>query len=368
VQTYHAESARAGLQAAAAAGLAWEDFCLTAAELLERAIPNDGICLGPADPATSLLVGRVKTRMEDVDEQAFLAHEYGADDINRFSDLARRKVGVSILAEATQGRPELSERHRLMLAGTGLEHEMRGTLRSNAQMWGFYTIYRHAGRHGFSPAEAEYLHRLEPVLTTGLRRGLISTAVQRDQQVQGAAVVIVDAADRVVSATEAAEVWITELGGDLWSRLPVPVQVVVSAARGIPGQPPALPRVRLRAPSGRWVSVRAASIRGPHGVTTDIAVTMENAGPAAIIPLVVAAYGLTGRERGVVQQVLAGSSTTEIAAQLHLSPYTVQDHLKAIFEKTGVSSRRELQSRVFFDHYVSRFENGLDAEGWFAEG
>jgi DNA-binding CsgD family transcriptional regulator len=366
VKTYHAESARAALEAAAAAGLSWEDFGLTVIELLGRAIPNDGVCLGPSDPATTLITGRVKTDLNGADEVAFVQHEYGAQDVNRFSDLAQRPVGVSILDEATGGRPELSARHREMVATVNLHHEMRGTMRSERRMWGFYTIYRELGRSGFSPAEAEFMHRLEPVLTLGMRRGLISAGIER--QDSGAAVVIVNAADRVTSATPAAEERITDLGGELWSRLPVPVAIVVSAARGVPGLATQVPRMRLRSQSGQWLTVHAAPVRGPDGVTSDIAVTIEPAGPAAVIPLIVAAYGLTERERSVVQQVLSGGSTNEIARRLQLSPYTVQDHLKAVFDKVGVSSRRELSGRIFFDHYAGRLGEELGADGWFSEG
>ena len=44
----------------------------------------------------------------------------------------------------------------------------------------------------------------------------------------------------------------------------------------------------------------------------------------------------------------------EIAAGLFLSPQTVQQHLKSVFEKTGVHTRRELVGRIFQNHYEPR--------------
>ena len=60
----------------------------------------------------------------------------------------------------------------------------------------------------------------------------------------------------------------------------------------------------------------------------------------------------------MTQLVAQGLSTNEIARRLRLAPYAVQDHLKSIFEKTGVGTRGELVARLFFDHYAPRLSSG----------
>ena len=105
-----------------------------------------------------------------------------------------------------------------------------------------------------------------------------------------------------------------------------------------------------------------------EGPTARTAVILEPARSPELAPLIADAYGLTDRERAVTELVARGHPTGEIADRLHLSPYTVQDHLKAIFDKVGVGTRGELVARLFFDHYAPRLSDGVPpgATGWFA--
>lgn len=66
--------------------------------------------------------------------------------------------------------------------------------------------------------------------------------------------------------------------------------------------------------------------------------------------MVAAGYGLTPRERELVVLGARGLSNVEIAGRMLLSPYTVQDYLKVVFDKVGVHSRKALVAKIFLDH------------------
>ena len=139
------------------------------------------------------------------------------------------------------------------------------------------------------------------------------------------------------------------------SGLDVPSEVTVAAqearARAAGGATAAATRTRARTRSGVWLLIHASCLHGAAGSAADAAVVIEPAKASEVAPLIVDAYELTPREVDVTRALARGLTTNEIARELHLSRYTVQDHLKAVYEKAGVSSRGELVAKMFADHY-----------------
>jgi DNA-binding CsgD family transcriptional regulator len=85
-----------------------------------------------------------------------------------------------------------------------------------------------------------------------------------------------------------------------------------------------------------------------------IAVIIGEPSPAELTPVLMLAYGLTKQEQTLTGLVCRGLATREIAERLHITANTVQDHLKSIFEQTGVSSRRELVATILQEQYLPR--------------
>ena len=165
----------------------------------------------------------------------------------------------------------------------------------------------------------------------------------------------------LVSTSHPAEEWLREI--EDWPKRQELPQSVYGLARRLQEIETAQevilpsPRVRIRTLSGRWLVAHAMRLSGPESESR-IGIILEPAGSAEVVPLALLAYGLTQREAEVAQSVLRGNSTAEIADSLCISALTVQQHLKGIFTKTGVSSRRELSAKVLYEQYVPRIVSG----------
>jgi DNA-binding CsgD family transcriptional regulator len=98
------------------------------------------------------------------------------------------------------------------------------------------------------------------------------------------------------------------------------------------------------------------------GSDSSVVVLMEEARRPELAPLIADTHGLADRERRVTELVAKGLSTNEIGQRLRLSGYTVQDHPKSIFDKTGAGSRGELVARLFFAHYEARPQTAIEPD------
>lgn len=313
-----------------------------------RYVPHDFACLAVTDPASGVVTWAAKTRSLGVGDEEFAAVESGPPDVNSFADLARRVPPVGALGIDTGGHPERSRRHRdLMLPRFGFTDELRAVFPARGVVWGALALYRAGNDPAFSRTDVDELAAVTGLVGTALARSLFRPAGPVDRATgDGAtgtvpAVFVVDAADRVVQLTASAESAVADLGGWDSGSLPASLLMVVAAARAGSGS------AQTVAPTvgGRWLRLRAARLTGPAG-TADVVVTVDPTPRQQLSRLALAAHGLTLREEEVALLVLQGASTQAIAAALHLSPHTVQDHLKKIFGKVGVTSRRDLTARL----------------------
>lgn len=370
-----AERVRGDIEVLARAGLDVETFLAEATTSLTRAIPHTASCVLVVDPATQICTATFKYgQLEAHNERDALwgRVEYSGGDETSFIDLFRAGTEAVAVSEATGGEVERSVRMREFLTPYYEFHdELRVVARADGRTWGGFCLHR-SDEAPYGADEVAFAASIAPTLAVGLRAGLLTRCAAAATAIDaaGPAVIIVDEQDELSQVSVGADTWLAELAAADNSANPITTisSLVAGARRYSRGETTVLPRCRVRLRSGRWLVLHASPLAGPGATGGQVVVTIEEARPPEIVPLVVAAFQLTPRERDVTQLVLQGVDTKDIAAQLHVSVYTVQDHLKSVFEKADVRSRRELTARVFFDQYVPRLGAELAPSGWFADG
>ena len=355
-------------------GLPVPDFARAVGEALGRAVPAEGSCLMTTDPATMLPTAEFAEQGLPAAELLRLVEmDVREPDFNTWVQLARGGRPAGSLSEATAGDLERSLRQREIRRPHGFSDELRVVLAGSTGTWGKLTVFRAGKSPYFSSAEVEFVSSLAPLITDGLRRSLLLGDAQAGADDVG--LLVLDADDGVRMSNKAADRLLDELGtgARAGTRLPLVISAVADQTRYLcglatsaaPASTDARPtdaqpaRARARTRTGQWLTVRGSLLS--DGPDPQIAVMLEVARPAEMAPLMVDAYGFTDSERRVTELVAKGMSTKQIAGQLHLSSYTVQDHLKSIFAKSGTGSRGDLIARLFLDHYAAPLTSGVAA-------
>jgi len=360
VSGYAKERATERIAELAGQGLDLVSFWREATDAVATAVPHYlAPCWFTLDPASLLATSHYQDGLPEIPPE-WLAEEYYEDDFNKMADVARSERGVATLHEATGGDPSASLRYRTSMQPYGAEQEVLVGLRTQSgEVWGCLGLYREPGRPRFAADELEFLRGVSTQLADGARRGLLIGEATHPEGPTAPGLVVLGQDWSVESVTPGVERWLAELpDGDWEASGKLPPAVLSVAGRALrtatdaqsPGE---IAFARVLSRSGQWIVLHGAALVTANRARR-VAVILEPAHPARITPLLMAAYGLTEREQEVTRRVLQGDSTSQIAERLVVSPHTVQEHLKNIFDKTGVRSRRDLVGKVFFSHYGPR--------------
>ena len=345
------------------AGLNSPTLLREVAERLRRVVPFETYCAQSNDPLSGLLtyVGHDGVVLGEKEVRLFLEHVYFEEELDAQRRLARSRFPVALLSEVTGGKLERAMRCREITSPIGLGYEVFSICSVGQAQWGGLDLMRERGRPDFDAREVALLQRLLPHLGTGLKAAVLCKQASAEPEGESApGVLVLDDQGRVVQHTESAERWLRDLAdlGEGWQEgegLPAPVWMVIGALRKAlksesDRDANGVPSVRGQTRSGRWLTFHGARTEPRPGRSGETMVIIEPSRPQELAWLRVSAYGLSERERAVVDLVVQGASTKEISQTLYISEYTVQEHLSNAFDKVGVRGRRALIKRLFFDN------------------
>ncbi|WP_024761004.1 helix-turn-helix transcriptional regulator [Streptomyces exfoliatus] len=315
--------------------------------LLAPVVPHDALSLMGTDPVSGPLLGGFSFchGYEPALVRALVVHRDAEGD-------PHRPVGRTGAIEADE-QPDGGDMDRL-LAEHGAGSQLRLLLADARGVWGVLRLLRSAGGRPFGEEDARQAVRLRPALVEALRRYGTSGPLcpEPDVPTLRPGVVVVGADHRIKAVSPQARAWHDQWSAGSGQVIPPWVSdlffVGLSlAARadargaGTRGADSSAPVVCLPpAVCGRWLTCQAEPLDADG--TGDVAVVVQGATGDLVVPSFCARYGLTARERDVVAELREGAAVKQIARRLGVSPYTVNDHLKAVFRKTGAYGRDDL--------------------------
>jgi DNA-binding CsgD family transcriptional regulator len=285
-----------------------------------------------------------------LDELPQLVRLKYATTVNRWTSLG--DPPVALLYEATGGRREQSLLWREMLGPAGIVDVTSMVFRDRFGCWAFLDLWRASPASPFRRADADFLATIAPTLTEALRRCQAATFPARPAEVgRRTPLVLLLSPDLTIQAqTRQTHDYLRQLLPTPAERSSIPAaayNVAAQLAAAEAGIDDHAATASVHLADGVWITLRAARIgdTGPKH-PGDIVVTIEQASPTERLGIFSRAFALSAREAELLKVVADGADTREAAHRMLLSQHTVQDHLKSIFAKTAVHSRRELVVRA----------------------
>ncbi|TDW24018.1 helix-turn-helix transcriptional regulator [Kribbella kalugense] len=328
-----ARAARRDIAALATSGMGVAGLHAAAIEVVERVVGSELTCWAGLDPGTLVMSSMTSGQacIPSEYEPRLAETEYAGTVPNSFAELARSRRQVARLSDLPHrevvGHRRLNEVWRPL----GIEHEVRSTFTVDGDCWGAAGFVRSGS--DFSDREVEFLGSVAPVIGAATRVA-VRTDAHGYRGGVGPSIVVTGPTGEPRAITAAARTWQDELAP---GRFDVLLRAIVT---GTLAAVSGTFQARVQTASGGWVLMQGSRLIGDND--DEVVVTIEPASGHHLVGMLLAAYGLTTREREICLEVISGHSTTEIADRLSISPHTIQDHLKSAFTKVGVRSRGEL--------------------------
>ena len=346
-------------------GLPREQYFTEVTARLRRVVASDATCWHTLDPHTRLLTsdspyelvssGIFAPETVMAAGERLIASEYFIEDFNTFAGLAGRRVPVGTLSQATRGRPERSTRYRDLLEPSGIPHELRAAFVSRGRCWGAVHISRREDRPDFSAEDMTALATIAGLVADGIRATLRFDAGRRGGA-GSPGLVVLGPGNEVELITEPARELLEAMRSNAMAESddtpPAAVLALAASARAGTSRPAGDSHAVAVPTADGWITLHASL--PDSGNAGRVAIVLERSSSPQSTAVQLEAHGVTAREREIAGLLAAGLTNPEIAEQLVLSPYTVQDHVKSLFEKTNVSSRQELVARIFLDDYLPK--------------
>jgi DNA-binding CsgD family transcriptional regulator len=337
-----------------------------------RVVPFDAFVWPLCDPVTATGVAP-RARIPCPHELPLLIRLKYLSQPARWTGLAGLGTPASTLLRSTDGDPSRSPLWEGMLKRYGITDVLSVVFADKHGCWGWLDLWRVDSDSAFSDAETAYIGDMATELTPALRRSIARQFAwpPHDEQPQpdalpprvprkpalpgkGAsrselppqAVLTLDEDMAVVGETASTRDWL-----ELLQRGPRPYQTVPAEVLNVAAQLLARESgvdehaagARVHIGSGRWAILKASRMASATpGATPPLAVTIQECPPEARLDLFARAFGLTPRQRELLELAAAGASTAVMAAAQGVTTYTVQDQFKQIFETCGVRSRAAL--------------------------
>jgi DNA-binding CsgD family transcriptional regulator len=309
---------------------------------LRRTIGFDRWCWPLADPETLLPNSGLAEHDFITGVPRLLELEYSGDNFAAKRVVARRLHSTGSLGVETGGDLARSSRWDEVMRPVGIGDVATVACCDALGCWGWIEPYRDSDDPPFDEQDLELLEQAGASLGPALRRSAMGAHEGGVVESTPPGVIVLDHNLRPVSWTAGARGWIDALpGARLLSglgMLPTVVYPAATLARSPREERGA--HALVHAVDGRWVMIECAALEGERD--GEIVVNLRSATPTETFSLLCRAYALSRREREVVALLVTGLDTRAVALHLFISPHTVQDHLKSVFEKVGIHSRREL--------------------------